>query len=277
MELPQIHDRRKIKNHDGDIYDLINEDDRVYGINTIGYPTAERPVNFHREVDSQTSDAEIEEWFKECRTTVGEAAATESERMNAKRLIYTWRDIFEDDLGSIPECRIALHYIPTYPGSIPHKATNPLYTAEEMAWMRENLPKMCDSGILTVSNSQWSSKPKFVRRKNGTLRMVHVFCRLNKATIKLNTPMKRIEPILHNLMQSRFKCYWQADASVGYWGVPLAREHAYKTAFNTPLGQFCYLRMGMGLSGAAHTYARMKDILTGPIPSPHAEAGISGS
>lgn len=269
-------DPRTVKDYDGTIYELINEDDRVYGINTTGYPTKERPAVYRRNVDAHSSNETIEEWHRRSKIQIGEAAVGE-EREKAARLLYTWRDIFGDDLGSVPECKLAVHYIPTYPGSVPHKAANPLYTAEEVNWMRENLPKMCESGILTFSNSQWSSRPKFVRRKTGTLRMVHVFCKLNQATIKFNTPMKRIEPIIHNLMQSKFSCYWQADASVGYWGLPLAREHAYKTAFNTPFGQFCYLRMGMGLSGAAHTYARMKDILTGPVPAPGAEAGIAGS
>lgn len=144
--------------------------------------------------------------------------------------------------------------------------------------MAENLPKMVDSGILTYCDSPWSNRAKFVKKKKpGELRMVHVKCPLIRATIKSNYPMKRIEPMIHCLMQWKYNMYWAADATVGYWGSLLAEELAYKTAFNTPFGQFYYLRMGMVLSGAPHTYSRMKDILAGPIPAPRPEPGISGS
>ena len=61
----------------------------------------------------------------------------------------------------------------------------------------------------------------------------------------------------------------------GYWGVPIARADQYKTAFVSSLGQFCYRRMGQGLTGSPSTYARMKDILTGAIPAPNPEPALA--
>lgn len=65
--------------------------------------------------------------------------------------------------------------------------------------------------------------------------------------------------------------------------MPLLPEHAYKTAFNSVLGQCYYLHMGMGLSGAPHTYAKLKDLTFGRIPDPDSEpslhevvAGVNG-
>ncbi|KAK6338806.1 hypothetical protein TWF696_009615 [Orbilia brochopaga] len=52
--------------------------------------------------------------------------------------------------------------------------------------------------------------------------------------------------------------------------------HVYKTAFNSVLGMFGYLRMGQGLSGAPHTYARLQDFVTGHIPARRGEPAISG-
>lgn len=255
----------------------MDEDDEIFGVNAIGYPTARRPIHYHREFDTETAEGIVRKWFATSRVTIGEGACGDIQRERAMRLLYTWRDIFEDDLSKVPVCDLVQHYIPTYPGSRPHKASNPIFTLEEVKWMKENLPKMVKAGITTHSDSPWSSRPKFVPKSKGGLRMVHVFCPLNKATIKSNYPMRRIEPIIQSLMQWRWTVFWQADATVGYWGIRLAPQHAYKTAFNTPIGQFCYLRMGMGLSGAPHTYSRMKDILAGAIPSPHEESAISGT
>lgn len=268
----------RIRGRDGKEYDVVNEEDQIFGTNAIGYPTLRRPRDYERQIDTLTSHKVIAEWFEGSGVTIGPGASTEEERRRARQLLFTWKDLFCNDLRKVPVCELVRHYIPTYPGSRPHKATMPLYTPEEMSWMAENLPKMVDSGILTFSDSPWSNRAKFVKKKKpGELRMVHVNCPLNRATIKSNYPMKRIEPIIQCLMQWKYNMYWAADATVGYWGILLAEEHAYKTAFNTPFGQFCYLRMGMGLSGAPHTYSRMKDILAGPIPAPRPELGITGS
>ena len=46
------------------------------------------------------------------------------------------------------------------------------------------------------------------------------------------------------------------------------------TAFGTHWGQYHYLRMGQGLSGAPQTYTRLKDVLAGPIPEPNKEPAL---
>ena len=107
--------------------------------------------------------------------------------------------------------------------------------------------------------------------------MVNIFCPINAATIKSNYPMRRIEPILNSLSQGTYQGpKFQADASNGYYAIPLWEGHAYKTAFSCTMGQFCYNVMGQGLSGAPHTYSRLKDIAMGYIPYPDPEATIQG-
>ena len=104
--------------------------------------------------------------------------------------------------------------------------------------------------------------------------MVHVYVPINAATVSNSYPMRRMELVLNSLKQPRLVVYFQADAANGYWAVPLAQEHAYKTAFGTHRGQYHYLRMGQGLSGAPQTYTRLKDTMAGPIPAPHSEPAL---
>ena len=42
------------------------------------------------------------------------------------------------------------------------------------------------------------------------------------------------------------------------------------------MGQFCYNVMGQGLTGAPHTYSRLKDLAMGCIPDPDSEETIQG-
>ena len=143
---------------------------------------------------------------------------------------------------------------------------------------------MLEAGVITFTSSPWSAKSRFVVKASGDLRPVHQFCALNeatiksnypmKATIKSNYPMRRVEPILNNLMQPRFKVYWRADDSNGFFSVPMYLPHAYKTGFSCFLGQFCYLRMAQGLCGAPHTFAQLKDYMGASIPSPNPEPAV---
>ena len=90
--------------------------------------------------------------------------------------------------------------------------------------------------------------------------------------------MRRIEPILNLLSQEKYRRgpKFQADAVNGYYAVPMWPTHAYKTAFLCSMGQFCYNVMSQGLSGAPHTYSRLKDIAMGIIPAPNTEPSILG-
>ena len=52
------------------------------------------------------------------------------------------------------------------------------------------------------------------------------------------------------------------------------KNHIYKTAFVCVFGQLAYTRMGQGLTGSPRTFAKLKDIFAGPIPSPHPEPAL---
>ena len=86
--------------------------------------------------------------------------------------------------------------------------------------------------------------------------------------------MKRMEPILDELSNPNHRYFFSVDTAYGFYAVPIYPPHAYKTAFNTLLGQFYYLRMPMGLIGAPATYARLKDLTFGLIPSPQEEPAV---
>lgn len=245
----------------------------------MGFPVGEedRPVDFQRNVSGDVTRAR--EWMKENKELFGDCIGEigEEQKDEVARVMYTWKDLFVEDVRDMPQTRLVQHRIPTYPGVIPFAARIPLYTPEEEDWMEENLPPMRDANIISGCVSPWCAKTKFPRKSSGRLRMVHQYIRLNQGTIPMNYPMKRIEPILNRLASEKVKVFFKADAANGYWAVPLETEHAYKTAFGTVFGQFCYQRMGQGLTGAPGTYTRLKDLAMGPIPEPRGEPALGGN
>ena len=246
-----------------------------------GFPTTWRVSRRHWDTLFPIGKEQID-WMHRVGIQIG--VQTEEEKEQAVRLLWIWRDIFVEQLCDLPMTDLVTHAIPTYPGIRAHRARDPIYAMDEIRWQKQILPEMIGK-IVERGTSPWVAKTTWVSKKetivdeNGRwpLRMVHTYCQLNDATIKTNYPMKRMEPILDELANPQYRYFFSADAAYGFYAVPIYPPHAYKTAFNTILGQFYYLRMPMGLTGAPATYARLKDLTFGPIPAPKSEPAVDPS
>jgi len=263
LEVPEEYDRSPV----------VQTEEEVFG-KIFQFPMARRPVSYRREMKSEVEEVKAAAWFATRKIALGKRLK-EEEKKKAMLLLYTWKDAFANDLKDMPITDMVEHQIPVWPGAQPRRAKDKVYTKEEQDWLEANIPNLEEAGIIGRSESPWSHRTKFVRKKDGGLRMVHVFCPINGATMVSSYPMKRIEPVINNLMQARFSIYFQADAANGFWAVQMKPKHAYRTAFSTHNGQWQYLRMGQGLAGVPLTYPRLKDIFSGAIPSPNPEACLN--
>ena len=249
-------------------------EEATFGFQISPFPTR-RPIRRHLPTDIFLTD-EAQRWFVCSKITLGPLLS--SQQKQAIALLYLWKDLFVEDVKDLPETDLVCHTIPTYPGARPYRAKDPIYAADEVRWQSTMLPEMMGT-VVQPGTSPWAAKTTWVSKKDTTvdsigrwpLRMVHTYCPLNNSTIKTNYPMKRIEPILEDLARPGRQYFFSADAAYGFYAVPIYPPHAYKTAFNSILGQFYYTRMPMGLTGAPATYARLKDITFGPIPGPNSE------
>lgn len=240
-----------------------------FGKNALGFPTSRRVDDYRRDM-STVSNVEISEWIRRQPPEFAVATmANEEQQLGIHCLLFTWRDLFVEALHDMPATDLIVHDIPTVPNAKPIKTKVPLWTTAETEFQREKLPPLMKSGVLAQCRSDWSTKPKYVQKKDGdpkNLRMVNTFIVLNKYTIKCSYPGRRLEPILESIGQDKLKVFFQVDAANGYYAVPLNPDDAYKTAFPTIYGSLCYLRMGQGLTGASGTYLKLKDTVFGHIP-----------
>lgn len=138
--------------------------------------------------------------------------------------------------------------ISTPPYTIPH-------ARRETA--REEVRKMLQGGIIEASKSPWAAPMILVQKKDGSLRPVIDFRKLNRVTTPDPYPMPRTEELIEVLAQARY--ITTLDLTKGYWQVPVAPEAQEKTAFVTPWGKFQFKRMPFGLTGAPATFQRMVD------------------
>ncbi len=124
---------------------------------------------------------------------------------------------------------------------------------------------MLQQGVIQESFSPWNSPLFLVPKKDGSLRAVIDFRRVNEVTVDDHYPL----PVLRDLVMSlgwgnKFFC--SLDLLSGYWQLPRAPESREITVFSTREGHFDFIRMPFGLKSAPLTFQRtMNSIFSGML------------
>jgi hypothetical protein len=193
------------------------------------------------------------------------------------RLFFTYKDIFEDDICKIKWTDLIEHAIDLVPGAIPRRAKLSLWSTNERKFADELIPWMEEAGLIDHFDGPWGRRAKFPMRcpskpEKGP-RMVHNFIPVNSYTVSSASPCKRIDQIVHTVVQPNFTHYFSTDASNVYWAIPLWAGDEGKTGYLTPDGQYCYMVMGQGLKTAVNMYSRFRDITFGSILGGYTKTG----
>ena len=114
--------------------------------------------------------------------------------------------------------------------------------------------------IIEPSNSPWGSPCILVKKpaeqgKPQPPRFVVDYRRLNAITESDGYPIPFVSTILDN--SSSGKYYGKMDLASGYWQIMLRKQDRPKTAFNTHLGLFQFLRLSFSLKTASSTFQRI--------------------
>lgn len=102
------------------------KEDELFGRST-GYPTSRRPVDFRRELTTESWDV-VSEWLAQSGITVGSTATKQANSSDAEEaqatawLFYTWKDLFVEDLVAMPATDLVTHSIPTWSDAVPVRA-----------------------------------------------------------------------------------------------------------------------------------------------------------
>lgn len=100
----------------------------------------------------------------------------------------------------------------------------------------------------------WVNSMVCVRKKNGRVRICLDLTDLNKAVLREHFPINTIEDIVTRVHGSQI--FSTLDANMGNFQIKHYKKCSLLTTFNTPFGQYRYLRMPMGLKCAAKVFQR---------------------
>jgi Reverse transcriptase (RNA-dependent DNA polymerase) len=149
----------------------------------------------------------------------------------------------------------AIKLIPGAPETINCKVY-PLMLAEQEA-TRKFLEENEHLGYIEKTDSPWSSPWFFIKKKDGMLRLVQDYHKVNKWTVRDVYPIPRIEQILESL--HRKELFTVFDVQMGYNNVLIKKEDRWKAAFKTPYRLYQPKVMFFGLTNSLATFQRTMD------------------
>ena len=189
----------------------------------------------------------------------------DKERNELSRVLLKYRSVFSTGPMDIGTTGVVKHKIPTGTAQpvkqLPRRIAHAL--KEEVD---KQVTLMLDTGIVSCSNSPWSSPVVLVKKRDGVVRFCIDYRRLKAVTVKNSYPLPRIDDTLDELSGARY--FTTLDLAAGYWQVPVAEEDKKKTAFVTQKGLWQFNKMPFGLANAPATFQRMMEVVLAGLQWP---------
>ncbi|SJL18406.1 uncharacterized protein ARMOST_21995 [Armillaria ostoyae] len=169
----------------------------------------------------------------------------------------SFRDLFsKENFDDLPERKPwdhAIELIPNAKSTLDCKVY-PLNRNEQEQldkFLNENL----DSGRIKESKSPFASPFFFVKKKDGSLRPVQDYRKLNEMTIKNRYPLPLISELIDKLQGAKY--FTKLDVRWGYNNVRIKEGDEHKAAFRTNRGLFEPTVMFFGLTNSPATFQWM--------------------
>ena len=157
----------------------------------------------------------------------------------------------------LPEPKEWDHAVELVPGSKPSGCkVYPLSQVEQKeldAFLKENL----EAGQIQPSKSLMSSPVFFIKKKDGSLRLVQDYQALNAITVKNKCLLPLISELINKLQGARY--FTKLDVHWGFNNVQMKEGDEWKAAFQTDWGLYEPLVMFFGLTNSPATFQTMMD------------------
>ena len=165
-------------------------------------------------------------------------------------------DVFDKvKANRLPEHRPYDCPIDLQPGKEP--PWGPIYNLSptELEVLREYINENLANGFIQHSKSPAGAPIFFVKKKDGTLRMVVDYRGLNKVTVRNRYALPLISSLLERLSEAKY--FTKLDLRGAYNLVRIRPGDEWKTAFRTRYGHFEYTVMPFGLTNAPAVFQHM--------------------
>lgn len=174
-----------------------------------------------------------------------------------KKLLEKFKRVFGPIPPGLPRDRGIGHTIGLEPGvEAPWRAIFRMSPPEKEE-LAKQIKEMLAAGWIEPSSSPFGAPVLFVKKKDGSLRLVIDYRALNKVTIKNRYPLPRIDDLLDCVGKAKY--FSSLDLASGYHQIRINEEDVPKTAFRTPMGHYQWRVLSMGLCNAPSTFQKVMD------------------
>jgi hypothetical protein len=179
--------------------------------------------------------------------------------------VKTFEQVFsEEGFTKLPNRKPWDHAIELVPGAEAKGCkVYPISVAEQSEldhFLTENL----ETGRIRPSKSPMASPVFFIKKKDGSLRLVQDYRMLNDMTVKNKYPLPLISELVNQLRGAKY--FTKLDIRWGFNNVRIKEGDEWKAAFRTNRGMFEPLVMFFGLTNSPATFqTMMNDIFTDMI------------
>ena len=222
-------------------------------------PCEQLPYSIAREVNVNASRPSVTRphiRLSDVGTDVSSLSSSQAAQL--QKLLDDYAHLFAGD-DSVPgRTDLVEHHIDLKEGSRPFKLASRRFPMQLQSEADKEIRRMLRSGIVEPSNSEYSSAPVLVRKKDGSIRFCVDYRKLNEQTIKDSYPLPRINEAIDSIGRDA-KFFSKLDLAMGYHQVPVAREDRHKTAFSSRHGLLQYTSMPFGLTNAPATFQRLME------------------
>jgi hypothetical protein len=181
--------------------------------------------------------------------------------------------LFSDEAADrFPPSREWDHAIDLKPGA-PDALDCKVYpmTRDEDTALEKFLDEMVGKGYICPSKSPYASPFFFVKKKDGKLRPVQDYRRLNSHTVRNQYPLPLIAQLISNLSGAHI--FSKVDVRQGYNNVCIKKGDEWKAAFKTKFGHWEPLVMFFGLTNSPSMFQEMMNIIYKEVIERHAARG----
>lgn len=169
---------------------------------------------------------------------------------------HDFEDVFsKTSFDELPAKKPWDHAIELKAGFEPRNCKLYPLSTNEQEQLDEFLEENLKSGRIRPSKSPMASPVFFVKKKDGSLRLVQDYRNLNAFTIKNRYPLPLISELIEKLRKARY--FTKLDVRWGYNNVRMKEGDEWKAAFRTNRGMFEPLVMFFGLTNSPATFQTM--------------------
>ena len=166
------------------------------------------------------------------------------------RLLTSFKDLFDGTLGDWNTNPVDLEL---------KKDAEPCHSKKfsvpqiHYSTLKTELDRLVEIGVLEKnSDSPWSSPTFIIPKKNGTVRFISDFRKVNKIIVRKPYPLPKIDDIIQQLQG--FKFATSLDLNIGYYHINLSLNAQKIRTITTPFGKYRYKKLRMGISVATDIF-----------------------